>query len=305
MKKNLSRCLVLFLGFNLVLGIFSGCADKDGSEDTVTSEESSEEVSGAESSEAEPSEESSKAESSEESSAAEPSEGPSEEPSEEPSAAESSDKPSEEPDTPYEPTKEEIASYTDTWIHLNYTDETVQTNRLMLSPDGTTQLVVQDMVGQLLDLTHGTWAVVGKGLLKIDLIREEASDSQQKQFGGLYSISLGESDSMQLTAEDGADMLMKDQNDKPSTFCKESAVTEYGALIFEERLCKAVKFGYETEEGKAYSGKAKVTDKSSKGWEVTLSDGGKTDKSYLLDPNTFKGTDSADGKAVDFLPYAK
>ena len=157
----------------------------------------------------------------------------------------------------YQPTPEELKCYALTWEYTYYGEqETVY--RLILGEDRTAQMVVQDPVGQLLDLYGGTWKLSGKEELALDLTQtmedgEQLDEKDQRNLSGTYGAFLGDDASLTLSCENGAPQLVPGQEFEPTTFYDERFDPETLNL-----LCRAVTNYYRAKNGEDYPGVAPV-----------------------------------------------
>ena len=212
----------------------------------------------------------------------------------------------------YIPSSEEIKAYANTWKYIDKENEG-KISRLILSEGGTAQLVYQDSIGQLQDLSEGKWSISSKERLKIDLILHMENgkfleDYQQHSLGGEYFAVIDTiKATMTLSCEKNATPLVNNHENEALKFYDESCYPDEDPKYTEQMLCEVVLAWYEDTQGEKYPGVAAVDSISHDGWIIHLyedmGDHIATLGWYTINPYTLIGTDDILGKEIDFSIY--
>lgn len=207
-----------------------------------------------------------------------------------------------------EPSPEKRAPYSRTWIHTEYFADKEWVYRIILDRDGSAQLVVQDGVGNLIDLSGGSWSLQDDGRLTLDLVStringEELAEGKTIPLGGAYSAVLkNDGSSLTLGVTENASELAPAQKDGPVVFYDERYTPEKL-----EMLCRAVLNYYTGQNGEPYPGRAMVHEIGPDGVLIHLGedmgDHIATAGWYLINPDTLQGSDEILGGAIDFSSY--
>ena len=219
--------------------------------------------------------------------------------------------PEQKPPETVPPAKEEICYITDEWLWPD--GVTGDQYHLILGEDHTAQLVHQDYVGSLLDLSAGTWVCREGGKLEL-VFENHMRDSQTletpEQFGGTYAFAPVEENLLELACLDGADPLFPEHGKHPALLQPLSSLTVGdGPLdpLTEASLCVAATEYYAAFHGGYRPGNAMVDSVEDEGVYIHLYDDMGTHTAtcawYVVDPLTLQGYDDMTGQDIDLTEF--
>ena len=218
----------------------------------------------------------------------------------------------------YEPTEEEINSYTDTWIYQTGQNKDDFLYKLTLNEDMSADLPVLDGNGNLWDHSHGTWKITGENELTLSLTTtvndsQELNEGDYFENGGIYKAVLTDDQGLELTAVKNADHIVSHMQFGPVTLYPEEIY--FGSReeplvrpeVTDEVLLQAAIDYYESATGHPYPGIAEIDSVSEDGILIHLYEDMETHTAtaawFLIDPATYRGTDDITGEEIDLTPF--
>ena len=212
-------------------------------------------------------------------------------------------------DLEYIPKEEEIKHLTKRWVWVGQTAEGKIYYNLDLLEDDLAEMVVQDDIGQLLNLYGGNWKIIDENIIHLDLHLdspdETIGENDQKELSGNYKVSFENNYGLNVVCLNDASPLVKDH--------------ESHSIVFrEEKMYKnAMGFAY-TDLGKAAISYYSEIYGELSNYEIDyeenengvllhiyedLDDHVATIAWYLVDDETGLGSDEITGEEIDLTPY--
>ena len=209
----------------------------------------------------------------------------------------------------YIPKEEEIKHLTKRWVWVEQTAEGKIYYNLDLLEDGLAEMVIQDDIGQLLNLYGGNWKIIDENIIRLDLqsdsSNETIGENNQNALAGDYKINFEKNYGLNVIRLNDASPLVKEHAFQPIIFREEKMYKNAMGFAYNDLGEAAINY-YSEIYGEL--GDYEIDYEENENGVLLhiyedLEDHVATIAWYLIDDETGLGFDEITGEEIDLTPY--